>query len=58
MSYVYEGQRVFVPIRNRWVPCVVVCAMGDTARVVNHLHQIDTWFRVDQLRAIAVVNGS
>lgn len=33
--------------------CVVVCAMGDTARVMNDIYSIDTWVQVE---FITVVN--
>jgi hypothetical protein len=60
--WVEDGMEVYAPVKNavvddkgqitakRWLLCVVACAMGNTARVVNELHGIDTWFDVDDLR--------
>lgn len=62
LTWVYEGQLVEAPIRGRQkfrssdigprLRCVVVCAMGDTARVTNTLHGIDAWFAISELRAV------
>ena len=49
MDWVYDGQLVDIPSGLR---CIVKTAMGDTARVVNKLHGIDTWFDVSELRAV------
>jgi len=56
MTYVNDGQRVFAPFKGRWVPCVVVCAMGNTARVVNLFVGLDTWFDVGELRPAKAVS--
>ena len=54
MSWCYDGQHVYVKYKSKdgttkRMLGVVVCAMGRTARVVNELHNIDTWFDVDEL---------
>ena len=50
MTWVSDGQKVLILWKWRWVPCVVACAMGDTARIVNPLLQIDTWEDVTNLK--------
>ena len=54
MRFVTEGQFVKAPVTKKfglpkYVLCVVVCAMGNTARCANELLDIDTWFDVDEL---------
>jgi len=49
MDWVYDGQLVDAPNGLR---CIVATSMGDTARVVNRLHGVDTWFPVSELRAV------
>lgn len=56
MTWVFDGQKVLFLWEWRWVPCVVACAMGNTARVVNPLLNIDTREDVDQLKEIEHVN--
>jgi hypothetical protein len=53
MRWVEEGQVVDVWLSGKWLRCVVVAAMGDTARVVNELHGVDTWARLDEMREVA-----
>ena len=50
LSYVYDGQLVYAKINKKEILCEVVCAAGDTARVVNELYKIDTWFHIRELR--------
>ena len=49
----FDGQEVLAPIKKgpeyRLLKCVVASAMGDTARVVNELLGVDTWFRLEEL---------
>lgn len=57
--WVYDGQAVIAPYRQtigpnegKWtgLRCVVACAAGAHARVVNEKYGFDAWFQVDQLR--------
>ncbi len=51
ISWCVRGMKVYAPkFKQGWVLCVVVCRSGYTARVVNELHGIDTWFHIDWLR--------
>jgi hypothetical protein len=55
LKWVSDGQLVDAPIKGRWLRCTVICAMGDTARVVNELYGVDTWFPVKELRGCVPV---
>lgn len=50
----YDGMPVFAPLKAEGriglVPCKVLTAMGDTARVVCEDPKIDTWYRLTELR--------
>ena len=50
MRYVYDGQKVIATIDGKRLLCLVACAMGNTARIVNELHGVDTWIDVGDLR--------
>lgn len=47
IKYVYDGMEVYFRRKNKFILCKVECAMGNTARVVNQLHKINTWAAVD-----------
>lgn len=49
MKYVNKGQLVYADIDGHWLLCEVATSMGITARVINKLHNIDTWRDVSEL---------
>lgn len=51
IAYVNDGQLVEAKVGDRWLLCRVACAAGDLARVVNPLHRVDLWLRLDEMRA-------
>jgi hypothetical protein len=52
--FVFDGERVVAPYTHEgkrgglW--CVVACAAGNHARVVNEKYNVDRWFDIDDLR--------
>jgi hypothetical protein len=50
VAFVDDGMEIYFLYKGNMILCRVACAMGDTARVVNELHGIDTWAAVDELR--------
>jgi hypothetical protein len=61
MTWVYDGQKVLfiytknlypAPAEHRWLLCEVKAAMGTTARVVNEMHNVDTWADVHELEPL------
>lgn len=55
MTWAFDGQWVQFKKARVKVPFVVVCAMGNTARVVNETLKIDTWADVDELEPVPEV---
>lgn len=51
-SYVNEGDVVVAPWRERnvGIRCVVACAAGQHARVMNARHHFNRWFHINDLR--------
>lgn len=56
-TYVFEGQTVVVPYlhegKRRAIPCVVVVAAGNHARVSNDELKLDRWFDLEDMRVEA-----
>ena len=52
MEWATQGQVVDARLGEKWLRCLVVCVMGNTARVVNELHAVDTWVYLDDLREV------
>ena len=50
ITFVDEGQLVWIQVGSDLVRCEVKQAMGRTARVVNTSRGIDTWVGTDELR--------
>lgn len=50
--YVNEGDVVVAPWskKNVGIRCVVACAAGQHARVVNVKHHLNRWFHINDLR--------
>lgn len=52
VTFIDDGMEVYWVKRrgeHKMLLCRVACAMGNTARVVNELHGVDTWADVDEL---------
>lgn len=48
--WVYDGKEVLLEyIHPRYIACVVKCAAGNNARVVNEEYEIDKWVNVEDL---------
>jgi hypothetical protein len=51
ITWCEDGQEVYVPRPGgKWLLCAVSLAVGHSARVVNRLHGVDTWYAVRDLR--------
>ncbi len=53
LAYVNDGQIVLAPVKKGQpkLRCVVACAMGNAARVVNEMHNINIWCDLSELDA-------
>lgn len=52
MTWVFDGQWVQFRRAAKKMPFQVVCAMGNTARIINELYKIDIWADVDELEPL------
>jgi hypothetical protein len=59
--YVNDGMKVIAPYNNKGkrtgLLCVVACAAGNHARVVNEMRGFDEWFHIDDLRVEEKANA-